>query len=73
MLHELLHTLGIVSPAAPNHVLSGHVNTDATDLMYAGTLPWRPAALDVNRSNYYNPTTLPFGLVNLATSPYLLP
>lgn len=31
MLHEILHTMGIVSPTALNHTRSGHVNTDPTD------------------------------------------
>lgn len=73
MIHEILHTLGIVSPAAPNHVLRGHVNTSPTDLMYAGPLGWTPTTLDVNRQNYFSPTGLAGGLVNLATSPFLKP
>jgi len=73
MLHEIMHTLGIVSATAPNHTLSGHVNTSPNDLMYAGPLAWTPSVLDVNRHIYYNPSELPAGIYNLATSPYLLP
>jgi hypothetical protein len=73
MLHEILHTMGIVSPSAPNHTLSGHVDTDPTDLMYAGSQPWQPGVLDLNRRNYFNLVGLPAGIYNLATSPYLVP
>jgi hypothetical protein len=73
MIHEIMHTMGIVSPTAPNHALSGHVSTSPSDLMYAGPLPWTPTTLDVNRQNYYNPAGLPAGIYNLATSPFLLP
>ena len=73
MLHEVVHTLGGVASSAPNHVLSGHVSTSPTDLMYAGSLPWQPSVLDANKSNYYNPAGLPAGVFNLATSEYLLP
>jgi hypothetical protein len=73
MMHEIVHTLGGVSDGAPNQVLSGHVNTSPTDLMYAGPLPWQPSVLDVNKSNYYNPAGLPAGIFNLANSDFLLP
>ncbi len=69
--HEILHLLGIVSAAAPNHS-AGHVNNDPTDLMYAGAEPWRPATLDVTKTNYYNATTpLGAGVVNFSDSPFL--
>jgi hypothetical protein len=73
MLHEIFHTLGAVSRAAPNHTLDGHVDTDPTDLMYSGPLAWTPTVLDANRQNYYNPNGLPDGVFNLATSPFLGP
>jgi hypothetical protein len=69
--HEIFHMLGIVSTAAPNHALAGHVGNDPTDLMYAGTLPWRPATVDVTKTNYYSATGLASGLRNFATSPYV--
>lgn len=71
-VHEMFHILGIVSTAAPNHALSGHVGNDPTDLMYAGSLPWRPATVDLTKTNYYNATGLPAGLTNFATSPYVV-
>ncbi len=60
-----------MSAAAPNHS-AGHVNNDPTDLMYAGAEPWRPATLDVTKTNYYNATTpLGAGVVNFSDSPFL--
>ena len=69
MLHEIFHTLGAVPRGAPNHVLDGHVGDDPTDLMYAGSLPWRPQDIDIGRDDYYghnNPN-----LLDLEDSPYL--
>ncbi|MDQ2889784.1 MAG: hypothetical protein M3R65_04390 [Gemmatimonadota bacterium] len=68
--HEVLHLQGIVSPGAPNFS-NQHVGNDPTDLMYAGSQVWRPATLDVTKTNYYNAGGLPAGIVNLATSAYL--
>lgn len=70
LLHRLLLTLGAVSAAAPNHV-GPQVGYDPRDLMYAGPQPWRPAILDVNKSNYFNPNGLPAGVFNFADSPFL--
>ena len=66
--HESLHLLGVVSAAAPDHGLAGHVITDPNDLMYAGALPWTPSRIDQARRNYFNPAGLGMGLINLATS-----
>jgi len=52
-LHEVLHTMGYVAACAPHHTLRGHVSDDPADLMYAGRLPWKPRALDVNRDDYF--------------------
>lgn len=73
MIHELMHTLGFVSTAAPNHTLAGHTSDSPTDLMYAGTMPWSPSTLDVGQDDYYNATGLPVGIRNFATSTYLTP
>lgn len=73
MIHELMHTLGIVSTAAPHFTLAGHVSDGATDLMYAGSLPWAPSTLDVGQDDYYRPAGLPGGVFNLATSPFITP
>jgi probable HAF family extracellular repeat protein len=72
MLHELIHSFGLVAPCAPHHTLAGHVSDDPRDLMYAGPLPWVPSILDVGRDDY-------FGHANAACpddlqgSPYLGP
>jgi hypothetical protein len=71
-VHELFHITGFVSAGAPNHVLSGHVGNDPTDLMYAGPLVWRPSVVDVSKSNYYNPSGLPTGVSNFIGSPYVV-
>ena len=70
--HEALHLLGIVSAAAPDFN-NYHVDNDPTDLMYAGSQPWRPATLDVTRTNYYSVTPLAAGVVNFSNSAYLTP
>ncbi len=72
-VHELFHLLGLVSSAAPNHALQGHVGNDPTDLMYAGPLVWRPATVDVTKTNYYNATGLPSAVNNFINSPYVVP
>jgi hypothetical protein len=53
MLHELVHTVGVVPTCAPHHTQSGHVSDDPRDLMYAGPLPWNPSILDIGRDDYY--------------------
>ena len=73
MIHELMHTLGFVSTSAPHFTLAGHVSDSATDLMYAGSLPWAPATLDVGQDDYYHAGGLPSGVLNFALSDYLAP
>jgi len=53
MLHELLHTMGIIASCAPHFTQAGHVSDDPRDLMYAGPQPWRPSILDVGHDDYY--------------------
>jgi hypothetical protein len=53
MLHEILHTLGLVGPGAPHHTQEGHTSDSPTDLMYAGPLAWEPQVLDVGHDDYY--------------------
>ncbi len=53
MLHEILHTLSLVSWGAPHHTLRGHTSDNPTDLMYGGPLPWEPSVLDVGHDDYY--------------------
>jgi Divergent InlB B-repeat domain len=69
ILHELLHTIGIVPTCAPHHTLSGHVSDSPTDLMYAGGQPWQPSVLDVGRDDYFNAHIA--GCQDLADSAYL--
>ncbi|HEV8228340.1 MAG TPA: hypothetical protein VGQ86_00155 [Candidatus Limnocylindria bacterium] len=71
ILHEVLHTIGIVATCAPHHTRAGHTSDDPRDLMYAGDQPWRPSILDVGHDDYYG-HAIP-GCANLATSPYLMP
>jgi hypothetical protein len=73
MIHEIMHTLGVVSSAAPHFTLAGHSSDSPTDLMYAGSAPWAPSVLDVGQDDYYNPGGLPSGVLNFAASPYLTP
>lgn len=54
MLHEIIHTLGMVAEAAPHHNLAGHVGDTPSDLMYAGSSPWDPSVLDLGHDDYYD-------------------
>jgi hypothetical protein len=71
-LHEVFHLLGFVGSTAPGFTASGHTGIDNTDLMYAGTQAWRPATVDVTKTNYYNATGLAANVPNFATSPYVV-
>lgn len=53
--HELLHTLGAVPSAAPNHCEDGHVCDSQLDLMYPSidSSPLESRFLDVGRDDYY--------------------
>jgi hypothetical protein len=54
MLHEVMHTIGLVATCAPHQYLAGHVSDSPHDLMWAGDAPWSlPAVLDVGRDDYY--------------------
>ena len=69
MLHDLLHTLGLVAVCAPNQWRSGHV-PEPSDLMYAGDTPWTfPLTLDIGRDDYYQ-ASVP-GCPSLETSGFL--
>jgi hypothetical protein len=71
MLHEILHTLGIVSRNAPHHTRSGHVSDDPRDLMYAGSEAWQPSVLDEGHDDYFE--TGRADLADLSRSPFLAP
>jgi hypothetical protein len=53
MLHEILHTLGLVGQGAPHHTQRGHTSDSPTDLMYSGPSAWEPSVLDVGHDDYY--------------------
>jgi hypothetical protein len=69
MLHEILHTIGIVASCAPHHTLRGHVSDSPNDLMYAGSLPWQPSILDTGRDDYFRHNNA--SCLDLANSPYM--
>lgn len=52
VLHEILHTLGVVPACAPHQTLAGHTSDSPMDLMYAGNEPWSPSVLDVGKDDY---------------------
>lgn len=72
MLHEVMHTLGIVDPAAPNHYEAEpwHVQ-DPADLMHTGGF-WSPTMIDRDNDDYYGPA-VPAGVRNLMNDPILVP
>ncbi|MEP6780326.1 MAG: hypothetical protein ABJC26_10580 [Gemmatimonadaceae bacterium] len=70
--HETMHLLGLVSPAAPDYGFTGHTITDPSDLMYAGTATWTPSKFDQLRRNYFNLTGLGAGILNFATSTFVI-
>ncbi len=73
-LHDLLHTLGVVSAAAAHHTTDrpAHV-PESEDLMYCGgEQPWGPTIVDVNNDDYFG-SNLPDGLANLATNGFFVP
>jgi hypothetical protein len=71
MLHEVLHTIGMVPECAPHQTLGGHASDDPTDLMYAGDQPWQPSVLDVGRDDYFEAAIE--GCADLARSAFLEP
>ena len=71
-LHDLVHTLGVVSPEAPHHTSGSPAHVpEPNDLMYGGgTAPWEPTTLDVNNDDYFAPS-LGTGVANLAENPFV--
>ena len=71
MLHEVMHTLGLVATCAPHEHGSGHVSDSNTDLMWQGPQPWMPDTLDIGHDDYFqagNPNCL-----DLSNSAFLSP
>jgi hypothetical protein len=56
-VHELFHGLGAAPLCAPHQISGGHVSEDPSDLMYAGSQPWKPVLLDVGRDDYWTTST----------------
>jgi hypothetical protein len=71
MLHEILHSIGIVPTCAPHHVGSGHTSDGNHDLMYQGPEPWLPDTLDIGHDDYFA-AGIP-GCLDLADSAFLEP
>jgi hypothetical protein len=69
MLHEIIHTIGVVASCAPHYTLEGHVSDSPNDLMYSGSLPWHPSILDIGRDDYFRHHNA--SCLDLANSPYL--
>jgi hypothetical protein len=76
MLHDLLHTLGIVDRAAPNHTTQaggpGHV-PETNDLMYSGSAHWvidGTTTLDVGGDDYFG-NSVPDSVRRLDASAFL--
>jgi hypothetical protein len=57
MLHEILHTMGLVHPNAPHHHAGGHTNDDPQDLLFRAPpglrVDWRPSAIDPGNDDYF--------------------
>ena len=73
MLHEIVHTLGLVAACAPHHHLNGHVFDSPRDLMWSGDAPWEiwRMELDVGRDDYLGHDFE--GCPDLADDPFLTP
>ena len=71
LLHELLHTIGVVASCAPHHTASGHVSDASDDLMYAGSAAWGWEQLDAGHDDYWRHDDP--ACVDLARSVFLAP
>ena len=72
MLHEIMHTIGLVAECAPNHHLAGHVSDSSNDLMWAGNEPWElPPRLDIGNDDYFQHNNA--GCLDLANSGFINP
>jgi hypothetical protein len=74
MLHDLVHTLGIVAAHAPNHTAAypAHV-PERNDLMYGGASYWiidASTTIDVGGDDYFGPG-VPSGVTRLEDSPFV--
>ena len=72
MLHEFLHTIGLIAICAPNQHLNGHVSDSPNDLMWSGNAPWQlPPKLDIGNDDYFRHGNS--GCPDLANSGYIDP
>jgi hypothetical protein len=74
MLHDLIHTLGVVATNAPHHTAGfpAHV-PEPNDLMYSGSAPWvidQTTVVDVGGDDYFG-ASVPAGVTKLSDSAYL--
>ena len=71
-LHDLIHTLGVVSAEAPHHTTGSPAHVpEPNDLMYGGgTAPWEPTTVDIDNDDYFA-SSLTGGLANLSESPFV--
>jgi hypothetical protein len=71
-LHDLIHTLGVVSTEAPHHTSGSPAHVpEPNDLMYGGgTAPWEPTTVDIDNDDYFA-SSLNGGLANLAENPFV--
>jgi len=73
LIRGVLHTLGAVPGCAPhvNGVGGVDVNDSPADIMYTGTMPWAPSAIDVGHDDYWGHTNT--SCLDLAHSAFLDP
>ncbi len=72
MLHEILHSIGLVPTCSPNQHLNGHVSDSPNDLMWSGNAPWQlPPTLDIGNDDYFQHGNS--GCPDLARSGYIDP
>lgn len=70
VVHEILHTLGLVPACAAHQVRNGHTSVSTEDLMYAGDAPGHQDVLDAGHE-YYD--TGRADCLDLANSAFLTP
>ncbi|HEX9892554.1 MAG TPA: hypothetical protein VGA78_01465 [Gemmatimonadales bacterium] len=72
MLHEILHTLGMVDAKAPHHDATRPLHVeDGEDLMHGGGGTWLPDFVDRDNDDYYG-DSVPSNARNLRNDPILV-
>jgi hypothetical protein len=54
MLQEIFQTLGAAAVCAPHEIQNGKVSDSNADILWAGSLPWKPSTLDVGNDDYFD-------------------